>query len=390
MSAITVLMRWRRCDFRYDPEADKHWDIVSDILSSMRRRTATTLLVWVKGHSGDPGNTMADKAADEGCGEDDEDVIFHRNTTPMQFYKLGSGAELSRSGWTAGVERHARGFQGRLQATRLLSAPRVAKSTKGLLRTGAGRSILGPILSERGKHRLPALARRDFIQMIGNAFPVGQVVERNTKGACTGICPLCKKVTETYSHMQMGCSVTKDARQKAHNLIVAALLKQLRVKCRGIQVHAEARVDEMGPCPDTRLAAYKPDAIIEYNKDGQRHIVVLEFTRSLADDPETQKEKVSEKKQAYQSTVAHLQRLRGPGTIVTQQTFVMSCHATIMESEWDRQLGFWGLDEKSQTEVKRACMKACVLGNHEIANVRRHKIEEDKTGGGSSGGPTRS
>eukprot|EP00961_Rhodomonas_salina_P058083 780517-Rhodomonas_salina.1 len=106
----------------------------------------------------------------------------------------------------------------------------------------------------------------------------------------------------------------------------------------------------MGLCPDLRLVAYKPDAIIEYNKDGQRHIVVLEFTRSLADDPEMHKEKVSKKKQAYQSTVEHLQRLKGQGTIVTQQTFVMSCHATIMESEWDRQLGFWGLDKKSQTE----------------------------------------
>eukprot|EP00961_Rhodomonas_salina_P059038 793026-Rhodomonas_salina.1 len=42
------------------------------------------------------------------------------------------------------------------------------------------------------------------------------------------------------------------------------------------------------------------------------------------------------------------------------------------------------LDTKSQLEVKRECMKARVLGNNEIANVRSHKIEEDKTGGGLS------
>eukprot|EP00961_Rhodomonas_salina_P096985 1304937-Rhodomonas_salina.1 len=131
------------------------------------------------------------------------------------------------------------------------------------------------------------------------------------------------------------------------------------------------------------IPEYKPDTIIEYKKDGQQHIVVLEFTRSLADNPKTHKEKVLEKKQVYQSTVVHLQRLRGQGMIVTQQKSVMSCHTTIMESEWDRHLGFWGLDAKSQIEVKRACMKACVLGNHEIVNVLRHKIEdlEDKTGG---------
>lgn len=37
MSAITVLMLWCGCDFRYDPEEEKHWDIVSDILSNIRK-----------------------------------------------------------------------------------------------------------------------------------------------------------------------------------------------------------------------------------------------------------------------------------------------------------------------------------------------------------------
>eukprot|EP00961_Rhodomonas_salina_P081483 1095577-Rhodomonas_salina.1 len=36
--------------------------------------------VWVKGHSRDPGNTVADKAADTGCEDEDGEVVFPRNT----------------------------------------------------------------------------------------------------------------------------------------------------------------------------------------------------------------------------------------------------------------------------------------------------------------------
>eukprot|EP00961_Rhodomonas_salina_P096495 1297991-Rhodomonas_salina.3 len=78
----------------------------------------------------------------------------------------------------------------------------------------------------------------------------------------------------------------------------------------------------------------------------------MEFTRSLDDDPEMHKAKVSEKKQAYQSTIKHLWK-QMPGTILSQQTYVLSCHPVIMESKWDRQLGFWGLDEKSKMQVKQ-------------------------------------
>eukprot|EP00961_Rhodomonas_salina_P064018 860277-Rhodomonas_salina.1 len=40
------------------------------------------MIVWVKGHSGDPGNTVADKAADAGCEDEDGEVVFPGKHSP--------------------------------------------------------------------------------------------------------------------------------------------------------------------------------------------------------------------------------------------------------------------------------------------------------------------
>eukprot|EP00961_Rhodomonas_salina_P133399 1794866-Rhodomonas_salina.1 len=53
----------------------------------------------------------------------------------------------------------------------------------------------------------------------------------------------------------------------------------------------------------------------------------------------------------------------------------MSCHGAIITPDWDRALSFWGLNEKTRTKIKRACMHSCVLGNHKIANARRARLE---------------
>ena len=90
-----------------------------------------------------------------------------------------------------------------MQSERLLQGLKPAKSTLSLLQPDSGREILGPLLDRRGKHAIPAPALRDFLQMIGNAFPVGKVVERNTHGSSSPVCKLCGQCEESYTHISL-------------------------------------------------------------------------------------------------------------------------------------------------------------------------------------------
>eukprot|EP00961_Rhodomonas_salina_P117726 1584285-Rhodomonas_salina.1 len=120
LSAIQVLQHWRHQDFLPCAEDELHWDI---------------------GHRGDPGNTKADKAADLGCLNKEDPVVFDRNTYPLQFYARDSGKELSPNGWTAGVERFSRQYEGQLSSAHLVQKAAPAKSTLSLLRADSDRGL---------------------------------------------------------------------------------------------------------------------------------------------------------------------------------------------------------------------------------------------------------
>eukprot|EP00961_Rhodomonas_salina_P284139 3840459-Rhodomonas_salina.1 len=100
---------------------------------------------------------------------------------------------------------------------------------------------------------------RDFLQMIGNAFPVNAVIDRNTHGSVSSKCALCGAESETYTHPELD-----GIRQVAHDDIVDALTAELgeRCECGRITVHTRPRAYSMGPCDDEWLASYEPDAII--------------------------------------------------------------------------------------------------------------------------------
>eukprot|EP00961_Rhodomonas_salina_P128957 1737474-Rhodomonas_salina.1 len=59
----------------------------------------------------------------------------------------------------------------------------------------------------------------------------------------------------------------------------------------------------------------------------------------------------------------------------------MSCHWAIKSKDWDRDLSWWGMKSKDCHQIKRACMTACVKGNHKIANTSRSHIETTRAEG---------
>jgi len=86
LSTMQKMQRYTRHDFGQQAERELHWDILEQILTAILERTARTTIVWVKGHSGYPGNTVADMKADTGCEE--KNALFPRTTALIKLYQL--------------------------------------------------------------------------------------------------------------------------------------------------------------------------------------------------------------------------------------------------------------------------------------------------------------
>ena len=320
---------------------------------------------------------MADVRADAGC--ESEDIHFARTSTPIKIYGILADDELGPNGWNGKVEKEGRRYQGIQGAIRLNKS--TAKSTHSMLQQGAGRELTGELMSNRKKNGISPGAARDFIQMIGNAFPVAQIVSRNTHQSTCEKCKLCQKATETYPHMQMGCEKTKDARTKCHIMILQEILNAIKAKCPDAEIDNKPKIGDYKPCDDAHLASFEPDSVIQWTDEkGRQWMVITEMTRCLTEKPLGQRSRTDRKRQAYQSSLLHLQRLF-PHVTVLQQTFVMSCHGTILQNTWDRQLEFWGMSRSEARKAEKECAKAALLGNHMLASVRRSLLEGLKLGG---------
>ena len=67
LTTIQIVDRWTRQDFGPNWEAETNWDILRDLLQALRDRRGGTTMAWVKAHSGDVGNELADHQAGLGC-----------------------------------------------------------------------------------------------------------------------------------------------------------------------------------------------------------------------------------------------------------------------------------------------------------------------------------
>eukprot|EP00961_Rhodomonas_salina_P157404 2119678-Rhodomonas_salina.1 len=116
MAILNVISRWKRGDFQPRMEDEKHQDILTDLLHAIRRRTESTLVVWVAEHICDPGNELADMAANAGTSKDT--CSWDLDTCPIALHSIATSTFplLHEANWTPTVDKHARVHVGKQQA----------------------------------------------------------------------------------------------------------------------------------------------------------------------------------------------------------------------------------------------------------------------------------
>eukprot|EP00961_Rhodomonas_salina_P304015 3941448-Rhodomonas_salina.1 len=178
MAILNAIARWCRGDFQPLMEEEKHQDILTDLLQAIRRRTETTLVVWVAAHIGDPGNELADMAANAGMGE--ENCSWDLDTCPIALHSISTSTFqlLHEANWTPTVDLHVRTHVGKQQAEWLRNFSE-AKSSDFSLSEGNGREILGAVLQDK---TIPEQAIRDLFQARSFCFPTAAIVSHNQGG----------------------------------------------------------------------------------------------------------------------------------------------------------------------------------------------------------------
>eukprot|EP00961_Rhodomonas_salina_P299853 3939271-Rhodomonas_salina.3 len=102
---------------------------------------------------------------------------------------------------------------------------------------------------------------------------------------------------------------------EVHNYIVQTLTAQLQQLCKRVTVHNETPVGDFVHCYDLTLVRYQLEAIVEFEKDHQRYVVVVEFTRSFGEEPSEQRSKIAEKQMPYSGAVLQIQRQMGQAAL---------------------------------------------------------------------------
>mmetsp|Transcript_69333 Transcript_69333/g.144581 ORF Transcript_69333/g.144581 Transcript_69333/m.144581 type:complete len:1175 (+) Transcript_69333:2-3526(+) len=366
-TTMDIVARWRRRDFAPRAQDEKHWDILQDLLENLLKRTAKTTFVWVKAHSGDVGNELADHWA--GLGTSSDTFRWERETTPLALHRFTDGTLISPSGWSKAASKQAIDTIGQRWRARLTTA-KGAISTSSLVKTDRGRRFLGHSLTDWG-NGLSEFDRRSMLQGRSCCFPTQCVVARYKKGEVSEACKLCGAERETYGHVQVECVELSGAQTLAHDMIAKRLLDEIQRVSPDLEIQREQTLGEwLDECP-ADLASFKPDAFI-YSKP-LNLIIIWEFTRGMADHDQDFNMRESIKRQAYHGVELAIRRAF-PTCQVQTHAYVMGVLTSIREEEWFSCLGKLKIEGKAAEEVVQAAFNTCVRANGAVLEARAVKL----------------
>jgi hypothetical protein len=348
--------------------AELNWDILKDMLLALRGRQGTTTMAWVKAHSGDIGNELADHQAGMGCGM--QEKLWDRETYPLELYGLETGDKVSPHGWNMEAGRKAGEYYGEWARERLRGTGQ-AVSTVSLVKDDRGREHLGYHLV-RHDGRTTEYDRRVMMQARSECYPTEAYLARiSGKDPREGRCKLCGAAVETYGHIQVVCCKLTDARRTAHNIVTEAVLSAIKEGNQELEVEAEKTVREwMGADGDRvpeDIAGFKPDAIILFK--GEKRVVVWEFMRGMVDDEADFEQREELKRQAYHGVLVFLRHAFADHE-VEFQSVVMGVRTSLRHRDFEGQLERLGLGEGKLQEVGRVAVEALIRANGYVLGKR--------------------
>lgn len=385
MAILHAVAQWRRGDFQPRMDDEKHSDILLDILRAIRQRTASTHIVWVAAHIGDPGNEAADREADAGAHA--EEQRWALETFPIALYSTISPRFplLHAATWTPTVDRHASAFVGQFQAEWLRHTSE-AISTDFILTPDNGRELLGAVLHED----LPELAIRDLLQARSFCFPTATVVSRNHGGSWNTKCLLCQGAHDTYAHRHMSCTELHGAQHQMHDTISKALLLSLfdSLRTQGTlpptaELHIGKRVDVLWPDCPSGIADFVPDCIIIIDRNpmdvngrdpAPSRIIIFEFGRCYTIALQELLQVGLDKRAQYQSLQVFLRR-RYPDHEVINTSFILSVLRVLPQRKWIETCTALGLSVAQTSNLQKTGLRALVLAGHQLNNTARSRNE---------------
>ena len=378
LTTIQIIDRWTRQDFGPLWVTETNWDILKDMLEALRARRGDTTIAWVKAHTGDVGNEMADHMAGMGCGA--REKRWDRELQPLALMGFDTGEQVSPHGWNAEATRKATDFYGEWARERLNRDDQVI-STRSLVKKDRGREHLGYSLTCKGGV-LTEFEKRAMLQARSACFPTeAHLARMNRKDWTEGRCKLCGGAIETYGHIQVGCRKLQDAHRTAHNMVAEATLAAMGLANKDLEIVPETTLGawrgEGGRVPP-EVSAFKPDAFITHK--AKKLIIVWEFTRGMAEGDEEFDRRMEMKHQAYHGVLLHL-RHELPDHEVLFQAVVMGVLTSVRQGDLNKQLEIMGITDKGKTEVGRAAAMAAVRANGYVLRQRKEKLAELGFGG---------